>query len=197
MFKKLIVICIAFLLIVSVVACTSEKPAVQTPTQKPVQTNPAPAPNSSSTPASNPAPQQTVSKPKQPSGLIKAKWIEPKVNGTTVSIPVSEIESNWNTHFKIQVNGSTENFMAYNLDGTIYVRANVCPPCKSIGFSLDKDILVCDRCATTFKANTGAGIKGACVNYPKAAVKYQTVGGNVVLDQADLVKAYQDTLQPG
>jgi hypothetical protein len=106
---------------------------------------------------------------------------------------VAAIEANWNTHFK----AGNMNFMAYMLDGQIMVRANVCPPCKSIGFTLDKNILVCDRCATTFSAPTGDGIQGACVDFPKAAVAYEIVGDNLVMKEADLVKAYEDTLSPG
>jgi nitrite reductase/ring-hydroxylating ferredoxin subunit len=88
------------------------------------------------------------------------------------------------------------NFMAYVLDGEIYVRANVCPPCWSIGFSLDEDILICDRCATRFKAQTGEGISGACVGYPKAAVPYEINNGNIVMNSTALVAAYQDTIEP-
>jgi len=135
--------------------------------------------------------------PTPPSGPIKAKWIEPEVVGDTVSIPVSEVEDNWNTHFKLGTKYGDMNFMAYIVDGEIYVRANVCPPCRSIGFSLGENILICDRCATTFKAKTGDGIKGACVDYPKASVPYEVTDGKVVMSEADLVAAYQDTIKPG
>jgi len=132
-----------------------------------------------------------------PSGPIEATWIEPQVASDTVSIPVSEVESNWNVHFEVETQDHSMNFMAYVLDGETYVRANVCPPCRSIGFTLDEDILVCDRCATTFKANTGEGIGGACVDYPKASVPYETGDGNIVMSSADLTTAYQDTVEPG
>jgi nitrite reductase/ring-hydroxylating ferredoxin subunit len=132
-----------------------------------------------------------------PSGPIEAMWIEPQVGANTVSIPVSEVESNWNVHFEVQTQDRNMNFMAYVLDGEVYVRANVCPPCRSIGFTLDEDILVCDRCATTFKANTGEGIGGACVDYPKASVPYEIADGNIVMSSADLTTAYQDTVEPG
>ena len=132
-----------------------------------------------------------------PSGPIEATWIEPQVAGDTVSIPVSEVENNWNVHFEVETQDNSMNFMAYVLDGETYVRANVCPPCRSIGFTLDEDILVCDRCATTFKATTGEGIGGACVDYPKASVPYEIADGNIVMSSADLTTAYQDTVEPG
>jgi len=132
-----------------------------------------------------------------PSGPIEATWIEPQVAGDTVSILVSEVESNWNVHFEVETQDNSMNFMAYVLDGETYVRANVCPPCRSIGFTLDEDILVCDRCATTFKANTGEGIGGACVDYPKASVPYEIADGNIVMSSTDLTTAYQDTVEPG
>jgi len=110
---------------------------------------------------------------------------------------VSEIEDNWNIHFKLSTKDGEMNFMAYILDEIIYVRANVCPPCRSIGYSLLREILVCDRCATTFEAKTGEGIEGACVDYPKAAVSYEITGASIVMGGADLIAAFQDTLNPG
>ena len=139
--------------------------------------------------------EPTATKPRNTP--ILATWIEPQVNGTTVSIPVSEVVDNWNTHFKLETGEGILNFMAYILDGAIYVRANVCPPCKSIGYSLNKDILVCDRCATTFAAKTGDGIAGACVDFPKALAPYEINGGNILVSEADLKAAYQNTLNPG
>jgi len=140
-----------------------------------------------SDPTSNPA----------PSGPIKATLIDSQVTGDTVSIPVSEVENNWNVSFKVETQDGDMTFMAYVLDGAIYVRANVCPPCQSTGFSLNEAILVCDRCATTFKAQTGEGIAGACVGYPKASVPYEIRDGNIVMNSTDLIAAYQDTLEPG
>jgi uncharacterized membrane protein len=128
---------------------------------------------------------------------IKATWIEPQVAGDTVSIPVSEVEDNGNVHFNLKTQGQDMNFMAYALDGETFVRANVCPPCRSIGFSLEEAILICDTCATTFNAQTGDGIGGACVNYPKASVSYETQDGNIMMNSANLITAYQDTIEPG
>ena len=47
---------------------------------------------------------------------IKATWIEPRVVGDTMSIPVNEVENNWNVHFNLKTQGSDMNFMAYVLD---------------------------------------------------------------------------------
>ena len=134
----------------------------------------------------------------QPSGPIKATWIEPQVAGDTVSIPVSEVNDNKIVHFNVAVAlGSEMAFMAYDIDGKLNVRANVCPPCRSIGFSLDKDTLICDTCQTTFKAKTGDGISGACVDYPKATVAYEISDGKVVMRGNDLLTAYKSTDEPG
>ncbi len=127
---------------------------------------------------------------------IEATWIEPQVLGGTVSIPVSEVEKDWNVHFNLKTQDGDMNFMAYVLDGEIYVRANICPPCQSIGFSLQQSTLVCDTCGTVFDAKTGAGIEGACVAYPKAAVSYEVNGDNITMQGTDLLTAYQDTVNP-
>jgi nitrite reductase/ring-hydroxylating ferredoxin subunit len=149
----------------------------------------------SSTPASAPDPIKATTE--KPSGPIKAKIIEAQVDGDSVSIPVSAVESDWNTQFVVNGQSGKMNFMAYLLNNKIYVRADVCPPCRSIGYSLSGNTLICDRCATTFKADTGDGIGGACVDYPKALVPYQISNGNIVIKQSDLVVAYENTLNPG
>ena len=150
-------------------------------------------------PAATPTPKATptVAPAAKPSGPIAQKWIDPQVAGDKVSIPVSELENNWNTRFRVQTAGGEITAMAYILDGKIYARANVCPPCRSVGFSLSGDILVCNSCSTKFKATTGEGVSGACVKYPKASVSYTISNGNVVMNKADLVTAHQNTLNPG
>ncbi|MBA7534311.1 hypothetical protein ES705_26557 [subsurface metagenome] len=132
------------------------------------------------------------------SAPITATWIKPQVAGDTVSIPVSEVNDNKIIHFNVAVAlGSEMAFMAYNIDGKLNVRANVCPPCRSIGFSLSKDTLICDTCRTTFKAKTGDGISGGCVGYPKAAVPYEISDGKIVMRSNELLVAYQNTMEPG
>ena len=129
---------------------------------------------------------------------VTATWIKPQVAGDTVSIPVSEVNDNKIVHFNVAVAlGSEMAFMAYDIDGKLNVRANVCPPCRSIGFSLSKDTLICDTCRTTFNAKTGDGISGGCVGYPKAAVPYEISDGKAVMKDDDLLSAYQNTNEPG
>jgi len=189
---KRIIVGIALLTLIFVVACSS--PAI---TQKPASTAPAtsptPEPNPTPPPAPNPAPAPKPEPAPKPSGPIKATWVDPTIKGDILYLPMDQIDKNWNTHFK----AGNMNFMAYKYDGEIYVRANVCPPCRSVGFSLEDDILICDRCATIFKSKTGAGIKGACVDFPKASVKYKVEGDNLVITEADLIAAYEETLKPG
>jgi nitrite reductase/ring-hydroxylating ferredoxin subunit len=132
---------------------------------------------------------------KAASSPVKATWIVPQVSIDAVSIPVGEVDTNTIVHFKVPVStGSPLTFMAYNFNGKLNVRANVCPPCRSTGFSLAGDALVCDTCRTTFKAKTGEGIAGACVDYPKAAVNYLLNSGRVIMNAEALATAYQDTL---
>jgi len=194
MLKRFVFAAILLSLALIFVACSGPATTPTNSTQAPVPQTPQvvtpsttvvvpPAPN----PPSNP----------KPSGPIKAKWIDAQVSGSAVSIPVSEVKNNWNTVFKLTKQGSNLTFMAYILDGEIQVRGSACPPCKGITYTLDSDILVCDVCATTFKAKTGAGIKGPCVNYPKAAIQYKIVDGNIVMNETDLVNAYQETLKAG
>jgi len=128
---------------------------------------------------------------------VQAMWVEPDVVGDTVSMPASEVENNRNIHFKVETQTGDMHFMAYILNGEIQVRASSCPPCRGISYSLDRDILVCDTCATTFIAETGDGIEGACVYFPKAPVPYEVINGSIVTKKADLLIAYENTLEPG
>jgi nitrite reductase/ring-hydroxylating ferredoxin subunit len=147
------------------------------------------------TPVSQTAPTAaTVSKP---SGPIRATEVVPDVANDTVTIPVSAVQQDWNVHFLVDVPGGKQSFMAYTLGDQIYVRASICPPCRGKTYSLDGNTLVCDTCATTFNAQTGIGIAGGCVNYPKASVPYQVSNGNIVMKVSDLTTAYQNTLKPG
>ncbi len=145
-------------------------------------------PAAGTTPAATPA--------KVPS-VVSPTWITPTVTDTTVSVPVSTVESKYNIHFKVPLDKGTGYFMVYTYGGKTYARADICPPCQSINFSLVKNTLVCDSCGTVFSATDGSGISGACIRYPKAAVPYQTIDGNIVMTKADLTKAFEDTISPG
>jgi nitrite reductase/ring-hydroxylating ferredoxin subunit len=157
-----------------------------------------PLPTIKLAPAKTVAPAQTtapITNGLKPSGPVDAKWIEPQVNGNTVSVPLSEIENSWNTRFKLQTASGPISAMAYMSDGVIYVRANLCTPCRSQGFTLSGNTLICDICGTRFAAGTGLGVSGSCVNYPIASAAYKINGGYVVMNEADLVAAYQKTLK--
>jgi len=129
---------------------------------------------------------------------IRATWVDIQADGDTASISLSEVNNKKLVHFLLGT-GPTGDiaFMAYGVREKIYVRSNVCPPCWSVGFSLQKDALVCDTCATTFKAKTGDGIKGACVAFPKASVPYEIRDDTIIMKRNDLITAYQNTLKPG
>jgi uncharacterized membrane protein len=131
---------------------------------------------------------------------ISATWVTMSESSDTVSIPVNAVTDSQMVHFLLGKgpNGDVA-FMVYELDREIYVRSNVCPPCWSVGFSLQKDILVCDSCATTFNAKTGDGLEGspACVSYPKASVPYEIKDDMIIMNRSDLITSYQNTLEPG
>jgi nitrite reductase/ring-hydroxylating ferredoxin subunit len=185
------------LTVIAVLATACAGPAAaQVPTSTPVATaSPSAVSTITPTPTTQPASTATPTARTQPADRIRPKWITPQVSGGNVSIPLSEVTDNWNTALKLQASGVDDNFMAYVLDGQVYVRASICPPCRSKSFSLVKDTLVCDTCGTVFKAKTGAGISGACVKYPKASVSYTIDQGKVVMSVSDLVAAYQNTLK--
>lgn len=195
------IITIALLsVVIALAACSGQVASADTKSTPPatstqpvsgadVQTSSPSQTVATSAPASSPAPK--------PAGPIKAREITPVVSIDSVSVPVSVVQSNWNTHFLIDTQSGTMGFMAYTLNGTIYVRASICPPCRGKTYSLDGNNLVCDTCATTFDAKTGIGISGACVNYPKASVPYTVADGNLVMKVNDLTVAYQNTLKPG
>lgn len=129
--------------------------------------------------------------------LIIAKWITAQVSNDSVSIPVTEVKNDKIIHFFLKTQNGDKAFMAYELKGKLYIRANICPPCNSRGFSLRNDTLICDTCKTVFDAKTGNGIRGACVDYPKASVLYEIVDNKLIIKTPDLISAYQNTIKPG
>lgn len=128
---------------------------------------------------------------------VSPTWVTPDVSGTTVSLAEDVVKSKVNVDFQLPTDKGTTYFMAYEYGGKTYVRADVCVPCRSVSFTLYKGTLVCDTCGTVFKASDGTGVSGGCVGYPKASVPYQTVDGKIVMTQADLITAFENTLQPG
>ena len=193
MSRKISLTLVLLSLVTILAACTG--PAATT------EPKPAPAaPPAQTTPPTNlPAATQPTppTEAPKPAGPIKARELTPSVSNDTVSIALKDVQDNWNTHFLVSAPGGTMGFMAYVLNDGIHVRASVCPPCRGKTYTLDGNTLVCDVCATTFNATTGIGIAGACVNYPKAAVAYETSDGNLVMKMSDLSKAYQNTLKAG
>jgi len=156
------------------------------------------APAAPAIPAVSPAPSKPVETPlKALTGRVKATWLTAAQTADEVSIPVSMIEKEIMVHFTLDAAGGKMPYMAYVFEGKTYVRADICPPCRSYNFSIEKDILICDTCGSRFKAINGEGISGACVNYPKAAVVFEVRDGNVVMKADALKAAYQDTLKPG
>jgi nitrite reductase/ring-hydroxylating ferredoxin subunit len=113
-----------------------------------------------------------------------------------VSVPLSDVEKYTNTRFQVNTGSTPLTFMAYQYAGKTYVRADICPPCRSESFTLTNGTLVCDRCGTVFNAGTGAGIKGACVQFAKQSVPFEIKDGNMLMKANDLTAAYQNTLNP-
>lgn len=128
---------------------------------------------------------------------VEGTWIDAKVTEDTVSIPLKSIDDNTNVHFKVNTEIGEISVMAYKLDDKIFVRSNVCPPCNSIGFALDKNTLVCDSCGTVFDATTGSGIEGGCVAYPKENIPYTISDGNIILKIDDVIAAHKKTVEVG
>jgi len=160
------------LLIIALASCSSDPPA-----------------STSLIPASNsPIP---AGKPANP---IKQVTINVQAADDTVVIPLDNITANRNTRFKLATDEGEMTFMAYIWDGELYVRGDICPPCRSRSFTLTKGTLVCDACGTVFDAVNGQGIRGACVAYPKEPASYELSGNNVVIGKANLVTAYENTL---
>lgn len=147
-------------------------------------TTAAPAPSPSTPPAAS-------------GGPVAGTWVDATVSGEEVTLPLSVVQELVNTHFSLETGGRELAFMAYTLNGTIHVRANACPPCRSRGFALVGTVLDCNACHTTFDARDGSGIAGACVDYPKAAAQNRIVDGTITMTLSDLVAAYDETLVKG
>jgi nitrite reductase/ring-hydroxylating ferredoxin subunit len=128
---------------------------------------------------------------------IRPTWIAAQIEGEQVSISNSEVDDGQMVHFRVEQQGASMVFMAYRLGEEVYLRASICPPCRSENFSLAGDTLVCNTCGTRFQAATGDGISGACKGYPKAEAAFAAAGGRMTASITDLVAAYQNTKTAG
>ena len=148
-------------------------------------------------PSGQPAAPTSSSQPlANPSGPVDPTTLTPQVSGDTVSIPLSSVKSKYNTRFAVNTPQGQASYMAYVWNGTMSVRADICPPCGSRSFKLTKGTLVCNSCGTVFDAVNGKGKSGACVRYSKDSVEYEVTGDSIVMKMPDLVTAYQNTLAP-
>lgn len=187
--------------LVTLAACAAPvEPVVTTPDITPAaETETVPGGTAASQPSPT-APAVVPAIPAQPpaaTGPIPATPLRVARVGDVVTIPLSAVADVTNTEFGISVNDRSLDFMAYVLDGDLYVRASACPPCSSLAYALDGGTLLCQACDTIFDARTGEGIEGACVDYPKAAVAYEVNGDLVTMKVADLVLAWDETVFEG
>ena len=134
--------------------------------------------------------------PANPTKPIDPTTVTAQVNGDTVSISLEQVTSKFNTRFALDTPQGQTSYMAYVWNGSVYVRADICPPCGSRSFKLTKGTLVCNACGTVFDALSGKGKSGACVRYTKESVKYQVSGDSIVMTSNDLTAAYKNTLTP-
>jgi len=197
--KGLLMIAIISVMFLQLTACTGTTP-VSSPkvnqgkdipgsTQPPVNT--AISPSNTSIPPSLITPKKTISNKR-----IRPTFIQPVIENNTVSINLVEITKNVMTHFNVVTSKGSEVFMAYLFNDQNYVRPSICVPCGGQSYSLVGATLVCDICGTVFDAATGDGIKGGCVRFPKEPVSYQSMNNLLVINTADLITAYEDTLKP-
>ncbi|MBI2957465.1 MAG: DUF2318 domain-containing protein [Chloroflexi bacterium] len=131
-----------------------------------------------------------------PSGRIRPVLLTATVQGDSLSVPLNRVQGATNTRFVVSTPSGQESFMAYVYKGQTYVRASICVPCGGQSYSLQGNNLVCDTCGTVFDAATGKGKSGvpACQTYGKASAPFQVVDGNIVMKNADLLAAFQRTL---
>ncbi len=190
--KRTVLVCglVAALATLAACAAPAQDPVIPAPT--------AAAPEVTPAPASQPAPVAPAPVPVIPStvaatGPVTATPLIVSHDGDAVSIPLSAIAEVVNAEFGISVDERSLDFMAYIVDGRLYVRASACPPCTSLAYTLDGDELLCEACDSRFDVVTGEGVAGACVDYPKASVPYEVDGDRVVMKVVDLVRAWDET----
>lgn len=201
---------LALLSVVSLTACSNvnaiDKPVNISPTTAAVPVAAPPAASEIFVGPVNPVKSETPVAPgptnvltEEPGTRINATWITPVtvIQENIILIPASKLEEDTLIHFFVSTSLGKMPFMAYIFEGKTYVRAGICVPCKSYDFSLQQNVLICESCGSRFNAETGNGVSGACVKYPKAEVAYEKKDGNVLLKWEALKTAYQSTLGSG
>jgi len=106
------------------------------------------------------------------------------------------VVENTNVLFKVNTDIGEIVVMDYRFDDKVFVRSNVCPPCNSIGFTLENGTLVCDSCGTVFDAETGTGIGGGCVAFTKESIPYTISEDKITMKLDDVVTAHEKAIEP-
>lgn len=195
--KRGILALVVLAALTTLAACASPATELVVPPTPVDATDTAPAPESQPAPTT-PAPVTVVpSTAVVTTGPVPATPLIVSHQGDEISIPLSAVAEVLNAEFGIGVDERSLDFMAYLFDGQLYVRASACPPCASLAYTLDGDVLLCRACDSRYDAVTGEGIDGACVDYPKASVPYRVVGDRVVMRVADLTRAWDETVLEG
>ncbi|MBN1152487.1 MAG: DUF2318 domain-containing protein [Dehalococcoidia bacterium] len=188
----------AIVALMALTACAAEVQEAGAPDAASVpETSGAPAAAPLPVPAERVEVPVVPEQPQAPVGPVDATPLIVSHDSEAVTLPLSAITEVVNAEFGISVDDRSLDFMAYMLDGQLYVRASACPPCSTLSYTLDGRTLFCDACDTRFDAATGEGIDGACIDYPKAQVAYKVSGDNVVIQVVDLVRAWDETLLEG
>ena len=131
--------------------------------------------------------------PAAPPTRVAHAWVEPDVNGDTVTIPLDIVKNAGHVHFILPVEDEELDYLGYMLDGSFYVRAAVCPSCGSQGLSHGGTTLVCHSCSTMFDLETGEADVDDSASFPQGLLPYGVDGTVIIMSFAELVEAYERT----
>ena len=120
-------------------------------------------------------------------------WAEPVVADEEVSIPLPVTALGDHFYFEVPSPSGPMEFIGYQLDGELQIRASVCPNCGVPHIDYGAGVLECPTCGSTFDLRTGAAITGS-QGYPQGSIGYFLADGYLKSPLHTLTVAYERTV---
>jgi len=119
-------------------------------------------------------------------------WADPIFDGGSVSIPLPVATLGNHFHFEVPGSSGPMGFVAYLLDGQLYIRASVCPNCGGAPIDYGASELVCSSCGEAFNLQTGAALTGGH-GYPEGSISVCVIDEYFTSTLHSLTVAYERT----
>ncbi|MFA5867346.1 MAG: Fe-S-containing protein [Actinomycetota bacterium] len=125
----------------------------------------------------------------QTAAADKIEMTDVKATVANGSITVSENEVRKAGIVYFEYKGAKDvNLLAYaGPSGKIVAAVSLCEPCRGQKFHIEGTTLVCNTCGSVWELETHNAVSGACTKYPPEILQSETVNGQVVIPEKNVL----------